>query len=57
MMMLLKPPVFLADMKYFVSFNEIYGRYFINNPARSCVAAKEIPKGVLCEIEVIAGFR
>lgn len=49
-----KTTCFLADMKYFSEFNDVYGRYFISNPARSCVAVREIPKGVLCEVECIA---
>jgi len=49
-----KTTCFLADMSDFATFNEIYGQYFTGKPARSCVAAKELPKGVLCEVEVIA---
>ncbi|MCQ8213694.1 MAG: Rid family detoxifying hydrolase [Clostridium chrysemydis] len=49
-----KTTCFLADMKDFVAFNKIYEEYFVSKPARSCVAVKELPKGVLCEIEVIA---
>lgn len=49
-----KTTCFLADMKDFVEFNEVYASYFTSKPARSCVAAKELPKGVLCEIEAIA---
>ncbi len=49
-----KTTCFLADMKDFDAFNEVYAQYFISNPARSCVAVKELPKGVLCEIEAIA---
>ncbi|KOA20828.1 2-iminobutanoate/2-iminopropanoate deaminase [Clostridium homopropionicum DSM 5847] len=49
-----KTTCFLADMKYFKEFNEVYSKYFVSNPARSCVAVKELPKGVLCEIEVVA---
>ncbi len=49
-----KTTCFLADMDYFKEFNEIYSKYFVSNPARSCVAVKELPKGVLCEIEAIA---
>ena len=45
---------FLADMADFAKFNEIYAKYFVSCPARSCVAAKALPKGVLCEIEAIA---
>lgn len=50
----IKTTCFLTDMQNFSSFNEVYANYFINNPARSCVAVKELPKGVLCEVEVIA---
>ena len=49
-----KTTCFLADMADFAKFNEIYAKYFVNCPARSCVAAKALPKGVLCEIEAIA---
>lgn len=49
-----KATCFLADMADFAAFNEVYAKYFSSKPARSCVAAKELPKGVLCEIEVIA---
>lgn len=45
---------FLADMADFAKFNEIYTKYFVSCPARSCVAAKALPKGVLCEVEAIA---
>ena len=45
---------FLADMKEFAAFNVVYAKYFTSNPARSCVAVKELPKGALCEIEAIA---
>ena len=45
---------FLADMADFAAFNEVYAKYFISKPARSCVAVRELPKGVLCEIEAIA---
>ena len=50
----IKTTCFLADIKDFASFNEIYGRYFTSKPARSCVAVKDLPKGALCEVEVIA---
>lgn len=50
----IKTTCFLADMADFAAFNEVYARHFISNPARSCVAVKELPKGVLCEIEAIA---
>ena len=49
-----KTTCFLDDMADFAVFNEVYGRYFTSKPARSCVAAKQLPKGVLCEVEVIA---
>ena len=49
-----KTTCFLANMADFAAFNEVYAKYFISKPARSCVAAKELPKGVLCEIEAIA---
>ena len=49
-----KTSCFLADMNDFATFNEIYGKYFTNKPARSCVAVKTLPKNVLCEVEVIA---
>lgn len=49
-----KTTCFLSDMGDFAAFNEVYARYFISKPARSCVAAKALPKGVLCEIEAIA---
>ena len=45
---------FLADMADFPVFNSVYEKYFVSCPARSCVAAKALPKGVLCEIEAIA---
>ena len=50
----IKTTCFLADMADFAAFNEVYARYFISKPARSCVAARALPKGVLCEIEAIA---
>ena len=49
-----KTTCFLAEMADFAAFNEVYAKYFTSKPARSCVAAKELPKGVLCEIEAIA---
>ena len=49
-----KTTCFLADMGDFAKFNEVYAKYFVNKPARSCVAVKTIPKNVLCEVEVIA---
>ena len=50
----LKTTCFLADMADFAAFNEVYAKYFVSKPARSCVAVKSLPKGVLCEIEAIA---
>ena len=47
-------PCFLADIADFAAFNEVYAKYFTSKPARSCVAVKDLPKGVLCEIEAVA---
>ena len=49
-----KTTCFLADMDDFAAFNEVYAKYFVSRPARSCVAVKALPKGVLCEIEAAA---
>ena len=49
-----KTTCFLADMADFADFNQVYETYFVSKPARSCVAVKALPKGVLCEIEAIA---
>lgn len=49
-----KTTCFLADIADFAAFNEVYAKYFTHNPARSCVAVKDLPKGVLCEVEVVA---
>lgn len=49
-----KTTCFLKEMGDFAAFNAVYGEYFTNKPARSCVAAKQLPKDVLVEIEVIA---
>ena len=49
-----KTTCFLAEIADFAAFNEVYAKYFTSKPARSCVAVKDIPKGVLCEIAVIA---
>lgn len=49
-----KTTCFLADMADFAAFNAVYEKYFTEKPARSCVAVKELPKSVLCEVEVIA---
>jgi enamine deaminase RidA (YjgF/YER057c/UK114 family) len=46
--------VFLTDMKDFAEMNGMYEQYFSHKPARSCVAVKELPKGVPVEIEAIA---
>ncbi len=50
----IKTTCFLADIADFAAFNEVYAKYFTSKPARSCVAVRELPKGVLCEIEAIA---
>ena len=50
----IKTTCFLSDMGDFAAFNEVYGKYFTEKPARSCVAVKTLPKNVLCEVEVIA---
>lgn len=50
----IKTSCFLSDMANFAEFNKIYEQYFVSKPARSCLAAKELPKGVLVEIEAIA---
>ena len=49
-----KTTFFLSDMNDFAAINEVYARYFTSRPARSCVAVKDLPKGVLCEVEAIA---
>lgn len=49
-----KTVCFLADINDFAAFNAVYGTYFTSKSARSCVAVKDLPKGVLCEVEVIA---
>lgn len=49
-----KTTCFLADMADFAAFNGVYEKYFTEKPARSCVAVKQLPKNVLCEVEVIA---
>ena len=51
---IVKTTCFLADMADFAEFNKVYEAYFISKPARSCVAVRQLPKGVLCEIEAIA---
>ena len=52
-----KTTCFLADMADFAAFNDIYAKYFTGKPARSCVAVKALPKGVLCEVETIAAVK
>ena len=50
----IKTTCFLADMGDFAAFNTVYEKFFVSRPARSCVAVKTLPKGVLCEIEAVA---
>lgn len=50
----IKTTCFLSDINDFAAFNEVYEKYFVNKPARSCVAVKDLPKHVLVEVEVIA---
>lgn len=50
----IKTTCFLDEIADFSAFNGVYEKYFVSKPARSCVAVKDLPKGVLCEIEVIA---
>ena len=50
----IKTTCFLANISDFAAFNEVYARYFTEKPARSCVAVKDLPKGALVEVEVIA---
>ena len=52
-----KTTCFLADMGDFAAFNAVYEKFFVSKPARSCVAVKELPKKVLCEIEIIAAAK
>jgi 2-iminobutanoate/2-iminopropanoate deaminase len=49
-----KTVCFLSDMSDFAAFNAVYAKYFTSKPARSCVAVKDLPKGALCEVELIA---
>lgn len=49
-----KTTCFLADIADFAAFNEVYAKYFVSKPARSCFAVKDLPSGGLCEIEVVA---
>lgn len=52
-----KTVCFLADINDFAAFNAVYGEYFTNKPARSCVAVKDLPKGALVEVEVVAELK
>ncbi len=52
----IKTLCFLTDMGDFAAFNEVYARYFTTKPARSCVAVASLPKGAICEVEVIAAI-
>lgn len=49
-----KTTCFLYNISDFAAFNEVYAKYFTSKPARSCVAVKDLPKGALCEVELIA---
>ena len=51
-----KTTCFLADMKDFAAFNAVYEKYFVSKPARSCVAVRELPRQLLCEVEAVAVF-
>ena len=51
-----KTTCFLADMDDFAAFNAVYAGYFVSKPARSCVAVRTLPKGLLCEIEAVAAL-
>ena len=51
-----KTTCFLADMKDLAAFNAVYAGYFVSKPARSCVAVRTLPKGLLCEIEAVAAL-
>ena len=50
----IKTTCFLHEIADFAAFNEVYAKYFTSKPARSCVAVKDLPKGALCEVELIA---
>ena len=50
----IKTTCYLKDINDFAKFNEVYAKFFVGKPARSCVAVKSLPKGLLCEVEVIA---
>lgn len=49
-----KANCYLLDMADFAAFNEVYEKYFIGKPARTCVAVRELPLGICCEVEVVA---
>ena len=49
-----KTTCFIANMEYFSAFNQIYSKYFVSKPARSCVEVSRLPKNVLVEVELIA---
>lgn len=51
---IVKTTCFIAEIADFAAFNEVYARFFTSKPARACVAVKDLPKGVLCEIEAVA---
>ncbi len=48
---------FLTDINDFAAFNEVYAKYFTEKPARSCVGVQALPKGAICEVEVVAALR
>ena len=50
----IKTTCFLYEIADFAAFNEVYAKYFTSKPARSCVSVKDLPKGALCEVELIA---
>lgn len=50
----IKTTCFLADIADFAAFNEVYAKYFLHKPARSCFAVKDLPKGALVEVEAVA---
>ena len=52
-----KTTCFLHEIADFAAFNEVYAKYFVSKPARSCVAVKDLPKGALCEVELIAEIK
>ena len=52
-----KTTCFLANIADFAAFNAVYAEYFVSKPARSCVAVKDLPKGALCEVELIAEIK